>query len=101
MCPVLTMSLFLSTANSADGSTSVADMVAAKRAAFMTCIPEFGMDDRVNWRELVYCLLAWRQVWDLEKVVVPVNTIVCDSEWLRGSLGPTLAHLLASLAPPV
>jgi hypothetical protein len=75
--------------------------VAAKRAAFITRIPEFGMDDRVNWQDVVYCLLAWRQVWDLEKVVVPVNTIVCDSEWLRGSLGPTMAHLLASLAPPL
>jgi hypothetical protein len=99
--PPLTMSLSLNTENSTDGSTSVGYVVAAKRAAFITRVPELGLADHVNWQELVYCLLAWRQVWDLEKVVVPVNTIVCDSEWLRGSLGPTLAHLLASLAPPL
>jgi hypothetical protein len=79
----------------------VGDVVAAKRAEFLSRLPEFSMDGRVNWQEVVYCLLTWRQVWDLEKVVVPVNTIVCDCEWLRGSLGPTLAHLLASLAPPL
>jgi hypothetical protein len=57
------------------------------------------VEDRVDWQQMVYCLLAWRQSTDFSAATLPENVIVCNHGTLPYALGPTLAHLLNSLAP--
>jgi hypothetical protein len=68
-------------------------IVARKLSSTKKRVLGLQVDDRVDWQQMVFCLLAWRQSSDFTTAPLPENVIVCYT------LGPTLAHFVDSLAP--
>jgi hypothetical protein len=90
-------------ASSAALNASLQSIVATARAAVESQLLALAVSDRVNCEELVLCLLPWHLAWDLtaltDRPLPTENVVVCNSKFLRESLGPSLARLLDSLAP--